>query len=250
MNLTCDPQTAGQPLYSSLAAVGASGSTTLTIPHRLGEKFVTSDGRVFRYALNGAVALVAGNVIQAPAQIANHLALTPVAAAVGDTTLTVALGATLASVNQYAGGYAIISTTPGNGYAYRIKSHPAAALSTSVVLTLDEPIQVALTTSSRVDLQANPYSGVIQSPVTTLTGAVVGVAVYPLGIGEYGWLQTHGTCPVLIAGTPGVGLAVVVPATAAGAVVIDGAASATKVIGTMMTTGVDGKNNAVFIDID
>src|SRR5206468_4270040 len=128
--------------------------------HYTGERMPTKDGRSFRYVLNGAVALVAGNVIQAPAQVPNHLALTPVAASIGDTSITVALGATAATANQYAGGYAIISTTPGNGYAYRIQSHPAAALSTSVILKLDEAVQVALTTSSRVDLQANAYSGV------------------------------------------------------------------------------------------
>jgi hypothetical protein len=38
-------------------------------------------------------------------------------------------------------------------------------------------------------------------------------------------------------------------ATAAGAVVIDGAASATKVIGSMMVTGVDGKVQGVLLDI-
>jgi hypothetical protein len=44
-------------------------------------------------------------------------------------------------------------------------------------------------------------------------------------------------------------LAVVVPGTAAGAVVIDGAASATQVIGSMMVTGVDGHVQPVFISL-
>jgi hypothetical protein len=241
-NLTSDPLVFPQQIFSSSAIQ----------QHPLGTRGVTPDGRVFRYCFAGAVDLVVGNVIQAPAQIANHQQLTPVAAAVGATSLTVALGATAATQNQYAGGLAIIDTTPGLGYAYPISGHLAAALSTSVVLTLpsDSPIQVALTTSSRVSLQANPYSGVIQSPVTTLTGAVVGVAVYPITAAQYGWIQVRGQAAVLIAGTPGVGLAVVVPATAAGAVVIDGAASATQVVGAMMVTGVDGKVQAVMLDLD
>lgn len=247
-NFTGDPQTAGQPLYSSWTPPTTAGSNNFSIPHRPGERLPYNDGRIYRYCLNGAVALVSGNCIQAPAQVAQHLALTPVAAAIGDTSLTVALGSTAASANQYAGGYAVISTGPGNGILYRIQSHPAAALSTSVVLKLDEPIQVALTTASRVDLQANPYSAVIQTPITTLTGAVVGVATHPLAANEYGWLQTHGASATLIQGTPAVGQSVSCPASAAGAAAIN--SGTLQIIGTMLTTGVDGKNNAVYLTID
>jgi hypothetical protein len=218
----------------------------------LGSRTVTRDGRTFRYVKAGASALVVGNVIQAPAQITTHDQLTPAAAAIGATTLVPTLDATNAVVaNQYAEGWAVIDTTPGLGYSYPIASHPAAAASAAVTLTLpvDAKVQVALTTDSRITLVPNPFKGVIQSPVTTLTGVVVGVAVAPIAANNFGWVQTSGPCGVLIAGTPGVGLAVVVPATAAGAVVVDGAASATKVIGTMMVTGVDGKVLPVLLDI-
>lgn len=241
-NFTTDPITNNTNAWSS--------SAVQEMP--LGARRVTPDGRVFRYCQAGAADLVVGNVLQAPAQITNHQQLTPSAASLAATTIVATLGATLATVNQYAGGLAIIDTTPGLGYAYPISGH--AAVSSSGVITLalpaDSPIQVALTSSSRVSLQQNPYCGVIQSPVTTLTGAVVGVAVYPILATQYGWIQVRGQAAVLIAGTPGVGLAVVVPATAAGAVVIDGAAAATQVVGAMMVTGVDGKVQAVMLDLD
>jgi hypothetical protein len=241
-NCTPDPTIAARNLWSSSA----------TQEHKLGERFATNDGRVFRYCKAGASALVVGNVIQASAQDTAHQQLTPVAAAAGAVQIVAALGASAAAANLYAEGWAIIDTTPGLGYAYPISGHAAVLSSGNITLNLDadSPIQVALTTSSRVSLQRNPYAGVIQSPVTTLTGAVVGVAIYPIAANEFGWIQTHGPAAVLVAGTPGVGLAVVVPATAAGAVVIDGAAAATKVIGSMMVTGVDGKVQAVFIDIN
>lgn len=236
--LTSDPEVIGQPIFDSSA----------TAKHALGERAVTTDGRVFRYAKAGASNLVAGNMIQAPAQVANHLALTPVAAAIGATEITVALGATAATANQYAGGWLMISTTPGNGYAYQITGHPAIGSSGSGVFSISQPgLAVALTTSSRVDLQANSLNGVIQTPVTTLTGACVGNAPYIITAAEFGWIQTRGPAACLIDGTPGVGLAVVVPAAAAGAVAVDGAASATPPVGVMMTTGVSGKNNAVFL---
>jgi len=239
------PNITSDPMIFSLTGF----DSTITREHNLGARGVTADGREFRYARAGAVALVAGNVLQAPAQVANHQQLTPSAAALRATSVSVTLGATATTENQYAGGYAIIDTTPGNGYAYLISSHPAAASSGVVVVTLAEPLMVALTSSSRVSLQVNPYSAVIQSPVTTLTGKVVGVAVWIAAALEYCWIQTNGVAPVLVAGTPGVGLAVVVPGTAAGCVVVDGAAAATQVVGAMCVTGVDGKNQAVFINI-
>jgi hypothetical protein len=241
-NLTSDPVGSSAQLWSSSA----------TQEHQLGTRFVTRDGRVFRYCKAGASALVVGNVIQAPAQDTAHQQLTPSAAAIGATTIVATLGASAAAANLYAEGWAIIDTTPGLGYAYPISGHAAVDASGVITLNLpsDSPIQVALTSSSRVSLQRNPYAGVIQSPVTTLTGAVVGVAVYPIAASQFGWIQTHGPGAVLVAGTPGVGLAVVVPGTAAGCVVVDGAASATKVVGSMMVTGVDGKVQAVLLNIN
>lgn len=241
-NFAADPQIAPRNLFSSSATQEAN----------LGERFVTSDGRVFRYCLAGASDLVVGNVIQASAQDTAHQQLTPSAAAVGAVQIVAALGASAAAANLYAGGWAIIDTTPGLGYAYPISGHAAVASSGTITLNLDRDssVQVALTTSSRVSLQRNPYAGVIQSPVTTLTGAVVGVCVYPITAAQYGWIQAHGPAAVLVAGTPGVGLAVVVPGTAAGCVVVDGGIAATKVVGSMMVTGVDGKVQAVLLNIN
>ena len=49
--------------------------------HPLGFRVQTKDGRVFRYCQAGASDLVAGNVEQSAAPIANHLANTPPAVA-------------------------------------------------------------------------------------------------------------------------------------------------------------------------
>lgn len=238
-------------------AIGQLGfSSDATQRHPLGLLALSSqgDGRKFRYVKAGAAALVVGNMIQAPAQItdADQLAV-QAAAAAGATQISVTTGGTNAIVaNQYAGGWAVITVTPGLGYFYKIGSHPAAAITTTLVLTLGdgETVQVALTTSSKVTLVPNPYGGVIQTPITTLTGIAVGAAIYPIAISEYGWIQSGGPAGVLIAGTPGVGLAVVVPGTAAGVVVVDGAASATQVVGSMMVTGVDGKVQPVYLTLD
>jgi hypothetical protein len=220
--------------------------------HSLGQRAESADGRKFRYVKAGASALVVGNMIQAPAELTNHDQLTPSAASIGATEISVTLGATAVTANQYADGWICIDTTPALGYFLKIKSHPAAALSAAVVLTLrpEDALPVAITTSTRITLVPNPYKAVIQTPVSTLTGATVGAAIYPITAAEFGWIQTGGPAAVLIAGTPGVGLAVVVPGTAAGCVVVDGAAAATQVVGSMMVTGVDGKVLPVYLTLD
>lgn len=235
-----------------LASGGAVGqkllSSSSTAAHKPGTQAVSSNGRKFRYAKAGGVALVVGNSIQAPAQLTNHDQLTPVAAAIGDTTITVTLGATAVTANQYAGGLAIIDTTPGLGYSYTIKGHPAADASASVVLTLDEAIEVALTTTSRVTLAPSPYVGVIQCPISTLTGICVGGAVYPIAISEYGWIQTGGPGAALIYQTPGVGFPVTATSGVAGGLAVHSAELGA--VAYMMVTGVDGKVLPVFWILD
>lgn len=184
----------------------------------VGTKFVDQDGLTYRRVLVGATALVPGTLLQAPAEITAHQNLVPVAAASGATQLTVALGAVAATLNQYAGGYAIVTATPGQGQKIRISSNPVAALSTSMVLTLEDAVTVNITTSSRVDLVANPFSGVIINP-TTATACAVGVAIFAAPAASFAWIQTGGVACVLAQGTVVVGTSVSASSTTAGAVV-------------------------------
>ena len=239
MDITSDPVAFAQQLFSSDA----------TQRHPLGTKAVTTDGRVFRYVKNGGTAMATGKMQQAPAQDTENDQLTPAAAAIGATSITVTIGTSAAALNAFAGGWAVIDTTPGQGFSYPIIGHAAISASTAGVFYLGQPIEVALTTDSRVTLVPNPYNGVILAP-TTLTGAPVGVAVYPIAASEYGWIGVKGSFGVLIAGTPGVGLAVGLPGSAAGAVVIDGAATSGLIpVGTMQVTGVDGKYLPVMLNL-
>ena len=190
------PVPSGQSVFSSSA----------TQFHPLGARFEDAFGRVYRYCLAGGTSLVVGNCIQAPAEVPDHQGdnlASQSAAAVGDTTLTQVLGSTLASLNQYARGLAMVTTTPGLGYSYPIRNHPAADSGASLTVTLEPgwAVVVALTTTSRVTLVLNPYSGVIQTPVTTLTGIVVGVAPYVTVNAEFGWLGVHGPFATLVEDT-------------------------------------------------
>lgn len=226
----------GQPVFSSSA----------TQVHPIGARGEDRFGRTFRYARAGATLLVAGDALQGQAQITNHQAMTPSAASVGATTITVTPGATAGAANLYAEGIAVIDTTPGEGYSYPIDSHAAISASTAFTVNLARgwTVQVALTTDSRVTLYPNPYRNVIQFPVTTASGPLAGVATYPLAATEYGWVGVGGHFGTQVDGTPAVGTPVGCPSTAAGAVgVVSGtdAAVPTQIAGYIMELGIDAK---------
>ena len=190
-----------------------------------GTQMIMHDGRKFRFCIAGATALVIGNLIQAAANVADHVDTTAAANAASTAgtpvrTLTTTLGATLASLNQYGSGYGVISVTPGAGQVYVFADTPAVASSGSFVgpLAAGHEIRVALTTTSRVDLINNPYDNVIQSPITTATGVAVGVAVVAIAASAYGWLQTRGIAAILTSGTVLLGAEVIVPSLTAGAI--------------------------------
>src|SRR3990167_3979118 len=94
----------------------------------LGTKGITPDGRVFRWALNGATALVAGKLVQTGVVISASIhanGLTVVnTTATGVTTITVLMATTPVAANYYADGDLIVDTSPGQAM-YRIRSHPA-----------------------------------------------------------------------------------------------------------------------------
>lgn len=219
--------------------------------HPLGTRGEDIFGRQYRYCGAGAVDLVVANCIQAAAQQANHQDLTPAAAAIGDKTLTMTAGATAAVANDYGGGIAAIDTTPGLGYSYPIKGHDAwtsGAVANGVVLQLGDgwSVVVALTNAnSRVSLYANPYSRVIQSPVTTLTNAVVGVCQFIITANQFGWLGVNGLFGTLLnSGTAAaVGTKVSCPSGAAGAAT--GASGVKQDVGVVMDTLQDGKVEGV-----
>lgn len=191
----------GQDIYTE--------STTQQMP--LGVYAETADGRGFRYCKVGASALVPGKVYQSAAEDTTNQTLSgghTVAAnvAVGGTTVTLGNAITLAA-NVLAGGYMSVNVTPGQGQIYRIKGNTAVTAATGCVITLEDPIRVALTTSSKVIFLKHPYDSVVVEPGTP-TGVIIGVAVHAISASSYGWIQTHGPCSVLFTGTGVAGKAV------------------------------------------
>ncbi len=237
----------------SVELTGPFWRSTVAQEHPLGARGETQDGRVFRYAKAGAT-LVAGNVLQSAAAIPDHIATVMTAASIGATAITFTPAATAGAADLYAEGYLFSDTTPGNGIMYSVAGHKAITASVAFVVNLkpEDALQVAIATGSRMTLIHNLYKNVIQFPVTTATGSLVGVAAYVIASGEYGWIQTRGLAPVLTTGTPALGAMVMIPGTVAGSaqvVVAAGTLIVAQVVGHMAQVGQDGKNCAVRLTI-
>ena len=218
-------------------------STTPLFP--LGEKQKTNDGREFVYVkVAAAAATVAGSLYQAPIVIANHQGVTVATTAAGSKTVTVTLGATLATVNQYAGGYITISAGTGVGYSYKIASHPAAAQSATLALTLEDPILVATAVAdSKACLNPSNFLNVIAS---VDTAKPVGVATFVIPASSYGFLQTKGQCAGLNKSATAVNLGLASSTTSGAFLTV---AATTAQIATALQAGVDGEVRMVDLNI-
>ncbi len=216
----------------------------------LGARAVTGDGREFRYVKAGGTALVPGKLQQSSAEITDHQNLAPTAnVALGATSFTVTLGSTAATANQYAEGWALITTSTGAGYMYQISSNPAADSAATMLVNLVDPLLTTLATStSKVDLIANPYKGVIVNPASA-SSAPIGVAVFAIPASEFGWIQTKGVANVLADGTVTVGTALDASNATAGAVEAHPEAGVQAPVGTALTGIATTQYGAVNIDL-
>lgn len=238
----------------SLVANGAfQSSTDLSVETLVGTRWDLADGREVILVNTAAATTVApGLLYQDAAVVANHqnIAVTAYQAysANGNVPakVTVTLGATAATANQYAGGFVVVNDANGEGQTLRIASHPAADASASLAITLEEGGSVALTTSSEVCLIPAHGDAVIINP-TTATGAVVGVGLYTIAPSSYGFLVSKGITSALAQGAIGVGLGISTSGTVAGAFAV--AAATTARLGYASAAGVDTEYRAIFLDI-
>lgn len=205
----------------------------------LGE-FVTAGNKTYVLCKNGGTALDKGKLVQSSAPVANHLNLQVAATSAGLFKVTVTLGATAATANQYAGGTLLVNDGTGEGDEYTIVSHPAASGSATLEVTLKESIRTALVASgtSEVSLIANKYNGVVVAP-TTATSSVVAAPSVAVPANEYFWGQVRGLLPVLSQGAVAAGVAVERSGSVAGAVVTVGANTTGQRIGVAHQAGVD-----------
>ena len=171
--------------------------TSTTKKECLGAKRITEDGREFRYCKAGGT-LIPGGATYGPALTANHVAqiqTSGAANAAGAKNVTVYVGGTAVTANQYDDGYLVVYRA-GSGTAglyYPIESHTTTATgSTTITVTLKEPLKVATYTDDYLSLFCNPWSGIAVG--TDVAVFPTGMAMAAASSGQYLWVQTGGFC--------------------------------------------------------
>lgn len=168
----------------------------------LGTKGVAPDGRIFRYGNVGGTQIAAGKLCVSPAMTANHEDIAfASAAAIGDKSVSITIGATAITANEYDEGFLLVIDDTGEGYTHKIVSCPTTDGSAAISISITPGIQVATTTSTTVALLRNPYRDVVIATGGTQTSIPVGVSPIVMTASYYGWFQTGGWAAVLSSGT-------------------------------------------------
>ena len=166
--------------------------------HPFGTRMVLPDSRVYYYGQTDG-AQTAGAICQSAVGVANHdMDLAVNTASASDKSLSVTVGGTAVTEDQYAEGYVYVNGGTGEGHIYKIRQHDAIDSSGSGTINLmdGDGIATAFVAATIVGLAKNPYKDFVVYP-TTPTGHAVGVAAADFDDDDYGWLQTWGPAAVL-----------------------------------------------------
>lgn len=237
-------------------APGTQYEDTTDRRHTLGQSMEIDDGRLFRYVLVGGTALVCGDIIQGKPVVASDYTdvVVDVTAAAGETAISLTTTTTTAK-DYYAGGYLHVNdaaVVAEQGKAYKIKSNVLFANTTGIVVTLESwnPVQTGIAIGDEVGVTPDPYNGVIQAIINTVSNRIVGVAVTANTLTRYGWVQTGGVCGVKSQGSQVVGnITTAILHTAGKCGVASGGLDVT--IGDVLSvTATDDEISCVFLTLD
>jgi len=218
----------------------------------LGEYRQTRDGRGWRYGM-ASETLTPGKMTHATQLNAYHLDEAIVAAvAIGKSTLDLTISAGKAILeNELRGGYFQIMDGTGQGQNLMIAGNTALLVGgVAIQIALDDPIQIALDTTSEYTLARSPWFDVAFS--TTKENFATGVPPINMTTDYYGWFQTHGVANCLINGTPAVGSSLILSGTEGALDVIAASVDVdVPIVGTIWgSAGVSGEYCPVFLQID
>ena len=226
-------------------------STSNTRKEIVGTYRMDQYGRGFRYARAGAAALNPGFLGVGYAINAAHIneaILTAVAAGTETLQLTVTAGSAILE-NELMGGMFQINDATGEGHTYMIRSNDALLVGgTTINISLDRGIVVALDTTSEFTLVHSNWNDVVES--TTVLPAC-GAPMLAVAISYYYWAQTHGPGGCYTHATSAEGSAMEQSADTAGYVdVQDTAATEENVCVQIGTDGVNAEFKPVHWTID
>lgn len=166
--------------------------------HNIGERVYDAD-RIFRYAVAGE-ALAAGYMTTEPTGNTNLSTMAVISGALGAKVINFTNAATTTTAGYFDEGYVCVSYGTGIGQTYKIERMAALVSGASSYVYLFDPIKVALDTTSKIDIVANPWNRVLHTATATLHPTGVPLRAVTAA-GDYCWLQTRGVCAVFSDGT-------------------------------------------------
>ena len=175
---------------------------SVTPNYLVGTKLVYSDGREFRYARAGAVALAKALMTQgavSDADLFEQDQATPFATA-GETTVTVTIGTGLtigANKDDLAGGTLMVNKATGINESYGILGSEIGSTDTRMSLVLDTPIRTSMADDTEITIVPNLWTLTLVAP-EPVTAMVAGVPLIAVTAAYYYWSQTKGPCPIIV----------------------------------------------------
>lgn len=168
-----------------------------------GTRYLTWDGRVYKYSLSGAICYTHRlnafwNTISGDANGIDYSVLTNAQSA-GDREITLTNGSTAVAEDYLAGGIIIIvpteTTTDREVMTRMVVGNDSAAASAECRMYLDIPLETAVTTSNYAYVMPSNYSNIRYSDNTGGTRSFAGLAATAVTASGYNfWLQTYGPC--------------------------------------------------------
>lgn len=168
-----------------------------------GTRFITWDGKVYKYSLSGAACYTHRlnafyNTISGDVNGIDYSVLTN-NQSIGDTEITLTNGTTAVAEDYLAGGIVIIVpaevVTDREVMTRGIIGNDVAAAAAECTMYLDDPIEVALTTSEYAYVMPSSYSNIQYQANVNGTRSFAGLAAAPVtAAARMFWLQTYGAC--------------------------------------------------------
>jgi len=172
-----------------------------TQQYELGTQLWYPDGRKFRYAYNGGVALTKAYMTCSATNTANCVAeaqgTSGTSVEVGDQEIVIDVtNASGITDDLYAQGVLVVESSTGIGDIYKILACKLLTTTTARLL-LETPIRTAWAAGTTITLLRNRWKEVVVYP-TTATQPATGIPLIAVDINYYCWLQTAGDAPCYV----------------------------------------------------
>ena len=156
----------------------------------IGTRSITWDGSVHKYVTAGSAFTSYDIGVWNQATIANRT-YEAINASSPAGSRTVTINESGITEDQFVSGRLLLFHATGGGSIYTVVGNTVSSESGTVILTLDRPLPVAISSSDSYELYASPFDDIRQGNSGNTRG-FWGLPLALLTSGSYGWIKTWG----------------------------------------------------------